>query len=122
MASFDRNGDEFESYFTRWDLMGHMAISESGELLGFAISGAEGRGKVFLYELHVSQAHRSRGVATALLELVEKSGGSRGRTSPTVELNVHAENTNAIGFYEHRCFVRSGEMSGGSVLVMRRKC
>ena len=37
--------------------MAHIATLESGELVGFAISGAEGRGKVFLYELHVAAAH-----------------------------------------------------------------
>ena len=57
-----------------WDLMAHMAIAltPSGELLGFAISSTEQRGKkVFLYELHVRQGQRG-GIGTALMEMAER--------------------------------------------------
>ena len=97
----------------------HTAKAADGTLLGFAISGTEGRGKLFLYELHVAAAQRKGGVATALLELVERSAS--GRSAPTVELHVHRSNENALGFYKHVGFAQTGELSGGSVLVMRRK-
>ena len=119
MAAFERNGESFTEYFKRWDLMIHTAKAADGTLLGFAISGTEGRGKLFLYELHVAAAQRSRGIATALLDLVERS--SRGRSAPTVELNVHHANESARSFYEHVGFAQTGKLSGGSVLVMRRK-
>ena len=119
MSGYVRNGEPFEAYFRRWDLMVHTATSAAGELLGFSISGAEGRAKIFLYELHVAAAQRNGGVATALLELVERS--ARGRSAPTVELNVHHANEDARGFYEHVGFAQTGEVSGGSVLVMQRK-
>ena len=51
--------------------------------------------------------------------LVERS--ARGRSSPTVELNVHRANEDALGFYHHIGFAQTGELSGGSILVMRRK-
>jgi ribosomal protein S18 acetylase RimI-like enzyme len=97
----------------------HTAKAADGTLLGFAISGAEGRGKLFLYELHVAEAQRKGGVATALLELVERS--ARGRSAPTVELNVHRANEAARSFYEHVGFAQVSELSDGSVLVMQRK-
>lgn len=120
MASFERNGAPFEDYFKRWDLTVHIATDSDAMMLGFAISGAEGRGKLFLYELHVAKAARKRGVARALLELVERSSPSRGRTSPMVELNVHCDN-DALGFYKHEGFAQTGELCGGDVIVMRRK-
>ena len=124
MAGFERNGEPFRSYFLRWDVMAHLVTLESGEVVAFAISGAEGRGasaKVFLYELHVADAHRGHGYANALLELVECSGtGARTGSVKTVELNVHEDN-DARGFYAHVGFVETGKTSGGAVLVMRRR-
>lgn len=103
--------------------MAHIATLESGELVGFAISGAEGRGKVFLYELHVAAAHRRRGFATALIELAERSSTSRSASAKTIELNdnVHSANASSIAFYERIGFAESSRTSGGTVLVMRRR-
>ena len=105
--------------------MAHIATLESGELVGFAISGAEGRGKVFLYELHVAAAHRRRGFATALIraliELAERSSMSRSASAKTIELNVHSANASSIAFYERIGFAESSRTSGGTVLVMRRR-
>ena len=120
MAGFERNGAPFDDYFKRWDLTVHIATASDGALMGFAISGAEGRGLVFLYELHVAKSARKRGVARSLLDLVERSSPSRGRSRPTVELNVHRGN-DALGFYEREGFAPTGELSGGDVIVMRRK-
>ena len=44
MAGFERNGEPFAAYFNRWELMSHVMTLESGEVVAFAISGAEGRG------------------------------------------------------------------------------
>ena len=120
MSAFPRNGGAFTDYFQRWDLTVHTALSSTSELIGFAISGTEGRGgsKVFLYELHVrSGAWRDHGVGSALIDLVERT--ARGR-SPTVELNVHKDNVEALRFYEGRGFGACGDASATS-LIMRRK-
>jgi ribosomal protein S18 acetylase RimI-like enzyme len=120
MAGFERNGDPFTAYFRRWDVTAHVMVLEGGELAGFAISGAEGRGKVFLYELHIAAAHRKLGYASALLDLVERSSPSRSASAVKVELNVHEANADARAFYERVGFAESGKTSGG-VLVMRRR-
>lgn len=71
-----------------------------------------------MYELHVrSGAWRDHGVGSALIDLVERT--ARGR-SPTVELNVHKENVEALRFYEGRGFGACGDASATS-LIMRRK-
>ena len=92
----------------------------SVELLGFAISGTEQRGKkVFLYELHVRQGQRGGGIGTALMEMAERTARGADRT---MELNVHKDNEAALGYYEIKCgFARCGEVSGGVAYVMRRK-
>ena len=120
MDGRERNGAEFADYFSRWDLMVHLAIAASGELIGFAISGTEQRGKkVFLYELHVRLGQRGGGIGTALLEMAERTARGADRT---MELNVHKDNEAALGYYENKCgFARCGEVSGGVALVMRRK-
>ena len=121
MAGYTRNGPPFESYFRRWDLMIHTARSASGVLLGAAISGAEGRGKVFLYELHVAEEARGVGVGRALIDLAERSSTSRGRGGVMMELNVHTSNVKAQGFYEHLGFTRMGETRDKLAIIMRRK-
>ena len=121
MSGFERNGDDFEKYFKRWDLQTHLITTSKDEVLGFAICGSEGRGKVFLYELHVKSGHRHRGLATALLSLCERSSTARGRTSPLLELQVHAANKEALSFYTHAGFVQMGVAGDGDVLVLQRK-
>jgi ribosomal protein S18 acetylase RimI-like enzyme len=120
MDSRERNGPNFEEYLSRWDYMAHMAIGPSGELIGFAISGTEQRGtKVFLYELHVKDGQRRRGVGTALMEMAERTARGANRT---MELNVHKDNHEALYYYEKKCgFGRCGELSNGLSFVMRRK-
>ena len=49
-------------------------------------------------------------MATALLELVERSVS--GRSAPTVELNVHRSNENALGFYKHVGFAHESWQPG----------
>lgn len=121
MSNFERNGDNFEEYFSRWDLQAHLVLTSADELLAFAICGNEGRGKVFLYELHVKNSHRHRGLATALLSLSERSSTTRGRTSPMLELQVHAANKDAQSFYSHAGFVKMSEECDGEMYVMQRK-
>ena len=65
-----------------------MALSADGNLLGFAISGTEGRGKLFLYELHVAEAQRNHGIASSLLELVTQTR-SRSPADVTVMVRIH---------------------------------
>ena len=115
-----RNGAKFEDYFSRWDLMTHLAIAPSGDLIGFAVSGTEQRGvKVFLYELHVHKDWRRRGIGTALMDMAWRTARGANRT---MELNVHKDNEEALDFYEKKCgFGRCGEVSNGLSFVMRRK-
>lgn len=123
MEGHARNGAPFDKYFSRYDLMVHAVMSSKDELLGFAISGNEGRGKakVYVYELHVATAQRRRGLARTLLDMCEKSSASRGRTSPMLELQVHATNVSALSFYNRVGFVKISETSNGGMFVMQRK-
>lgn len=124
MKEFERNGPKFEKYLGKCDLMLHTVMTTKDVLLGFAISGNEGRcsnSKVFVYELHVAAAHRRCGLAKALLDLCEKSSMTRGRSSPTLELQVHKGNSNAISFYEHMGFACMSPDSNGNMFVMQRK-
>lgn len=57
--------------------------------MAFAISGAEGRGKQFFYELHVKDDAGGVGLGRTLVDLAERSGTSRGRGSVMIELDVH---------------------------------
>jgi ribosomal protein S18 acetylase RimI-like enzyme len=120
MQGHQRNGAKFEDYFSRWDLMTHLAIAPSGDLIGFAVSGTEQRGvKVFLYELHVHKDWRRRGIGTALMDMAWRTARGANRT---MELNVHKDNEEALDFYEKKCgFGRCGEVSNGLSFVMRRK-
>jgi ribosomal protein S18 acetylase RimI-like enzyme len=123
---FPRNGAAFADYLGRWDLHLHLALSADGKHVeGFCISGAEGRGqkrKVFIYELHVAQAQRRRGIARALIDVAERSAGSkRGGTPPLLELNVHCANEEARAFYEHLGFGAHGETRDRLAVVMRRQ-
>ena len=121
MSGFERNGDPFAVTLKSWALTAHYALDDDGTLLGFAIVGGEGRGaasKVFVYELHVSVSARRRGIATALLDIAERSGIGR-NGPPALELNVHKDNEVAQRFYEAAGFGKSSELQG--VLVMRRK-
>ena len=113
MAGFESNGEPFADYWCRWDLMAHVATLASGELVGFAISGAMGQGEVFLYELYVAAAHRRRGLARVLLKLAQESSPSL----VTVKLEVHEANTIARAFYKHMGFRECGRTTDGSVCV-----
>jgi hypothetical protein len=89
MAGFERNSEPFADYFRRWDLTAHVMTLASGEVVGLAITGAEGCGKMFLYELHVAAAHHCCGYATALLELTERSSTSRSASATTIESSMY---------------------------------
>ena len=124
MAGYERNGAPFTDYFKRRDLTTHYMHAADGELKAFIVIGTEGRGaghKVFIYELHVAERWRCRGLATELLRLAEGTRPLHGH-APTLELNVHSANQVALRFYEKRHFRRADpdENDGGSVLVMRR--
>ena len=120
VIGFMTHGSAFVDYFSRWDLMAHLAIAADGKLIGFAISGTEQRGKkVFLYELHVRKGKRGGGVGTALMQMAERSAKGANRT---MELNVHKDNASALGYYEKKLgFANCGETRDGVAFVMRRK-
>ena len=109
-GSFPRNGESFEAQFECADRVVHMAMSGS-EVVGFAVRGPRergnhGRGKTFMYELHVREDWRGKGIARSLLHMVahlETPQGARGKRLQ-VELNVHVKNVNARHVYEHMGF------------------
>ena len=63
----------------------------------------------------------TRGIGRALVDLVERSAASRGRSGVLVELNVHKSNEDAQAFYTKEGFVQTGETRDGLALVMARK-
>ena len=101
--------------------MAAVATSASGELLGFAIGEAYGRGKVFVYELHVAEASRKHGIGSALLDLVVRACRPRRASDVTVDLQVHRANEDAMAWYTHKGFVKTMEVSGGGVWEMRMR-
>jgi ribosomal protein S18 acetylase RimI-like enzyme len=120
MHGLDRNGDvPFADYFKSFDLKAHIMTLESNDLVGFAISGMDGRNKIFLYELHIDAKHRGNGYARVLLGYVQRSNTSRSASATTIDLNVHKLNANARDFYKYIGFGEIGETSCGKMLVMR---
>ena len=115
MAGFERNGDPFSAYFGNAKLILHVA-RRAGELLGFAICGADSQRTQFLYELHTAQAARKTGIARRLLELVELPRGAKKKK--LVKLNVHTMNYDAQQFYEHVGFKRV--CTDGMAYVLQR--
>lgn len=115
----------------RWDLMATWVETTNGELLGFALTHEEGRAasaKMFVWHLHVKAESRRKGIATALMNLVQmKSSLSSVRRQGGVlmELRVHATNVGALAFYNHYGFVQkpASATSGDAqdVLTMCRK-
>ena len=113
--TFERNGDPFADYFTgdlKWHLNVHYQLSAGGNLQGFAVVGNDGRGKGFLYELHVHKDYRRRGIGRRLVELV--AGSYRQLT-----LNVHQTNMDACLFYQEMGFGATGVSPDPGVHEMR---
>lgn len=124
MASLERHSTEqLQGIVLRWDRMATWAESGAGELIGFAITSAdEGRGKaakLLVWELHVRPQEQRKGLATALLDLVQmKSSLTRGRQSVLIELKVHATNEAARAFCQHYGFVEAREGQEAPILRM----
>lgn len=113
---------ECKHFLSRWDCIVHTVTTPTDELLAFAISSSENLGgKVVVHHLHVSSGYRRRGLATALLDLCERSSTSRGRTSPTLEISVQTTNAEAQSYLLNVGFVQVREIAMGGVLVMQRK-
>lgn len=117
MVQFVRNGNPFQHYFLATSKVKVLyKLRSSGELVGFAISGAEGKGRsrqVFLYELHAK--YRKQGLGRACLEEACADHG----THP-IELNVHVGNV-ALGFYQRLGFKEVIDLRTAVVINMRRE-
>ena len=119
---FARNGASFDAYFGRWNRWVHVVTNADGTLMGFGICSDDGsvidrRRAIFVYELHVAQPFRRRGVASAMLD--EMGGGA------AMELQVHELNGPAIACYQKNGFFDTKERvaleeGGGALIVMRR--
>ena len=80
--------------------------------------------KAFLYELHVAEAARRRGVGRALIDFVKTTTASRGRGDVIVELIMHEANMRTRGpdsFYTTEGFGKTGATRGGLALIFSRK-
>jgi len=67
-------------------------------------------GEAYLVNIAVTEAHRRRGIAEALLRLVEKEAGKRGCS--VIILEVAEKNKAAISLYEKNGFVKAGLRKG----------
>ena len=82
--AYPRQGNPFEDYFIRDDLILYTCVCEE-ELLGFAISCGQ-----YLHELHA--AYWRHGIGSRLLRAVAV-------THPYLSLHVHSTNMRARAFY-----------------------
>ena len=90
-------------------------------LLGFAITGNEGRGKLFLYELHVASTHKQQGLGRALLDAIDPITPQGRRKHAQITLNVHAINSAARAFYTRVGFDVACDVDGATILEMVRR-
>jgi len=84
-------------------LFGHVAVSPSGEPVGFALwflnySTWTGTHGIYLEDLYVDEAHRGRGVGTTLLRRLARLAVERG--CARLEWSALDSNAAAIAFYE----------------------
>ncbi len=76
-----------------------LVAEAGGRIVGTVIGGYDGR-RGMIYHLAVDAEHRGNGVATQLMDEVEKRLQAKGCVK--CYLLVFADNENAINFYEHR--------------------
>lgn len=95
MAAFKRNGDAFDTYFRRWDLMVHTAMSGAGELLAFAISGMEGRAKVRRWSSMCTRTIQRRASTSTLASrrAARRAMGSHSSCAGSADPRRHARGT-----------------------------
>lgn len=85
----------------------HLATDPDGAILGMAVIFNHGSLKGYLRALWVSEAHRGRGIGTALLRHIEESIFARW---PNVFLCVSSFNTRAHAFYLRNGYEKVGEI------------
>ena len=86
-------------------------------LAAFAISGNEGRGKLFIYEIHVASTHRKQGLGRTLINHMDPVTRHGKRKHSTISLNVHRANTSAQAFYARMGFGVTEDISGDAAIL-----
>ena len=115
MHTWVREGPPFEAYFLSYERT-VCDVTEGGELIAFAIADVVHPriSRVRVHELHVCQRHRRRGHATGLVLHLDSLLPSSG----WLEVQVHAENSTALSFYEALHFTQ--HTGQGSMRILRR--
>jgi ribosomal-protein-alanine N-acetyltransferase len=86
----------------RWWRDGFLVAVLDGQPIGFlaAVVSSEGQARVLM--LAVSEAHRSKGIGTQLIQAFLRNAATRGLHK--IELEVRVSNQDAIRFYERYGF------------------
>jgi hypothetical protein len=84
-----------------------------GHILGTIMGGYDGH-RGWLYSVAVDPAHRRRGIATALVQHMERRLADRG--CPKINLQVFPSNAQAVAFYRSLGFAVEERISMGKVL------
>lgn len=84
-----------------------------GEIVGVVAAGYDGvRG--WIYHLAVDEAHRRRGIATALMRAAETELARRG--CPKINLQVMGDNSSVVALYERLGYTVEDRISMGRAL------
>lgn len=86
---------------------------EDGHVIGTAMGGYDGH-RGWLYSVAVHAAHRRHGVATALVQQLERLLAERG--CPKINLQVFPSNAQAAAFYRTLGYAVEERISMGKVL------
>ena len=86
---------------------------DDGHVIGTVMGGYDGH-RGWLYSVAVDPNHRRRGIATALVQAMERLLAERG--CPKINLQVFPSNAQAVAFYRALGFAVEERISMGKVL------
>lgn len=101
---------------------------DDGRLIGLAITESRWNDEAMIWELHVDQTHRGRGIGRALLAAVEDA--ARAKDMRATVLETQTTNVAAIGFYRacgyslqaiDLSFYENDDLARGEVAVFMKK-
>lgn len=91
-----------------------LVVEIDGEVVATAMAGYEGH-RGWVNYLAVATSHRGRGIARALMTRIETELEARG--CPKLNLQVRADNADALGFYRALGYEPDGSISLGKRLI-----